>query len=235
MIGTILQPTYLPWLGYFEMIDAAEIFVIYDHVQFVKKSWHHRNRIKGPNGEILLTIPTKKAPRETALCNTELALLYEKSLSNHWASISHAYKRSRYFENYSSALQTLYSTKYSSLTDLTVSFIRYFCDQLGVVTPFVNSSSFMLEMSHINSTERVVELCKKANITELYDANSAQSILDKSVFDANHISISFQQYEHPVYAQLYGSFLPYMSILDLLFNEGPRSFDVIKKGRRNSL
>lgn len=235
MIGAILQPTYLPWVGYFEMIAAADIFVVYDHVQFVKKSWHHRNRIKGPNGEILLTIPAKKAPRETALCNTELALVYEKALSDHWVSISHAYKKSPYFDNYSAALQSLYSAKYTSLTDLTVTFIRYFCEQLGITTPFLNSSSFLLDRTLTNSTEKVIELCRKANITALYDANGAQSIIDTVVFDENHISISFQNYEHPTYSQLFGVFLPYMSILDLLLNEGPLSLDVIKKGRCNPI
>jgi len=232
MIGAILQPTYLPWLGYFEMIAAADVFVVYDHVQFVKKSWHHRNRIKGPNGEILLTIPTKKAPRETALCNTELALVYEQALSDHWVSISHSYKKARYFDNYSAVLQSLYLVQYSSLTDFTVTFIRFFCDQFGITTPFVNSSSFFLDSSLTNSTEKVVELCRKANITSLYDANGAKSIIDTQIFDKNHISISFQHYEHPVYTQLFGAFLPYMSVLDLLLNEGPDSFEIIKKGKR---
>jgi len=235
MIGVILQPTYLPWLGYFEMIDAVDIFVVYDHVQFVKKSWHQRNRIKGPNGEILLTIPTKKSPRKTALCNTELALVYEKALSDHWISILHAYKKAPYFDNYSVELQSLYSAKYSSLTDLTVSFIQYFCGQLGITTPFVKSSSITLDKSLINPTEQVVELCRKVNILRLYDANGAQNIIDKRVFDANHIDISFQQYNHPTYAQLFGSFLPYMSIIDLLFNEGPLSLEIINKGRLNPI
>ncbi len=235
MIGTILQPTYLPWLGYFEMIDAADVFVVYDHVQFVKKSWHHRNRIKGPNGEILLTIPTKKAPLETVLCNTELALVYEKALSDHWITIVHAYKKSPYFDKYSLALQSLFSAKYSSLTDLTVSFIRYFCNELGITTTFINSSSLILDTSIKNSTAKVVDLCRKTNIKSLYDANGAKSIIDINVFDENHISVSFQQYAHPTYAQLHGCFLPYMSILDLLFNEGPRSLEIIKEGRHKPI
>lgn len=235
MIGAILQPTYLPWLGYFEMIDAVESFVVYDHVQFVKKSWHHRNRIKGPNGEILLSIPTKKAPRATAIYQIELATEYEKSLSDHWVTISHAYKKAPYFNNYSETLESMYLAKFSSLSDLTVSFIRYFCDQIGITTPFVSSSGFLLDNSLTDTTEKVIELCQKANISSLYDANGAQSIIDTSIFCRNQINISFQNYSHPVYPQLFGSFLPYMSILDLLLNEGPNSLAVIKKGRCNPI
>lgn len=233
MIGVILQPTYLPWLGYFEMISAADIFVVYDHVQFVKKSWHHRNRIKGPNGEILLSIPTKKAPLETPLYQTELASGYEKSLENHWKSIAHVYKKAPYFGNYSASLESLFRAKYSSLTHLTVSFIRYFCVQLGITTHFENSSTFLLNKADLNSTERVVELCQKANITSLYDANGAQEIIDSKIFADNNINILFQNYDHPTYSQLFGSFLPYMSILDLLLNEGEMSLGIVKKGRRD--
>lgn len=235
MIGAILQPTYLPWLGYFEMIAAADVFVVYDHVQFVKKSWHHRNRIKGPNGEILLSIPIKKAPLATPLYQAELAAEYEKVLASHWTSISHAYKRAPYFDQYSESLQVMYLSKYASLTDLTVSFIQYFCNQLGINTTFVSSSTLSLDDSLINSTEKVVDLCKKTNISSLYDANGAQSVIDTLIFEKNGIGISFQNYEHPIYSQLYGSFLPYMSTLDLLLNEGEKSLELIKKGRRTPI
>jgi hypothetical protein len=232
MIGTILQPTYLPWLGYFEMIAAADVFVVYDHVQFVKKSWHHRNRIKGPNGEILLSIPIKKDPLATPLYQAELAAEYEKVLASHWTSISHAYKKAPYFDKYSESLQVMYLSKYASLTDLTVSFIHYFCNQLGINTKFVNSSTLSLNYLLTNSTEKVVDLCKKTSISSLYDANGAQNFIDTLIFKKNGIDISFQNYEHPVYSQLFGSFLPYMSILDLLLNEGEKSFEIIRNGRR---
>lgn len=235
MIGTILQPTYLPWLGYFEMIASADIFVVYDHVQFVKKSWHNRNYIKGPNGKILLSVPTKKSPLYTPMFDIELASEYEKALSDHWVSISHAYRKAPYFDHYSASLETLYHSKYSLLTELSVSFIRYFCNELGITTPFINSSRFLSEISSNNPTERVVQLCQKTNITSLYDANGAINIIDTNVFDEYGIDIQFQNYSHPTYSQLFGGFLPYMSILDILLNEGPNSLDIVKSGRRNPI
>ena len=125
MKGVILQPTYLPWLGYFEMIAAADIFIIYDHVQFVKKSWHHRNRIKGPNGEILLSVPIKKAPLNTPLSMTLLADGYEKTLHSHWASISHTYKKAKYFDDYLPARSTIEVSKLPKNSNIEIEAICY--------------------------------------------------------------------------------------------------------------
>jgi WbqC-like protein family len=235
MRGAILQPTYLPWLGYFEMILSSDIFVIYDHVQFVKKSWHHRNYIKGPNGKILLSIPTKKSSLDTSLCDINLGNEYEKSLSKHWESIYHAYKKSKYFSTYKYAIESMYANQYLSLTDLTISFIEYFCGELGINVQFIKSSSLILNGLIENPTERVIDLCRAVNITELYDASGAQKIIDVNLFKKNNISIAFQKYEHPVYKQVFRGFEPYMSILDLLFNEGPDSLGIISSGRRNPI
>ena len=232
MIGSILQPTYLPWIGYFEMISSANIFVIYDHVQFVKKSWHHRNRIKGPNGEIMLSIPVKKTPLATPLYRAQLAAEYQKVLEAHWISISHAYKKAPYFGMYAESLREIFFSKYTFLTDVTEAFIHYFCIQLGITTKFVNSSNIPLCDSFVSPTDKVADLCKKTNISSLYDAYGAQGIIDAIVLKRNDIAISFQNYSHPVYSQQFGSFLPNMSIVDLMLNEGEKSLEIIKSGRR---
>jgi len=228
--GVILQPTYLPWLGYFEMISNADIFLIYDHVQFVKKSWHHRNRIKGPNGEILLSLPIKKSSLDTPLCKALLANEYQKVLNMHWMSISHSYKKSKFFHKYSPGLEVLYSSKFNSLTDLTITFIEYFCEQLCIETEIHKSSKFTIDSSIINPNEKIIDLCKKANITSLYDANGAQNILDIDHFDKNNIKLLFQNYSHPVYSQIFGNFIPNLSIIDLLLNEGPNSLKILNNG-----
>ena len=233
MIGVILQPTYLPWLGYFEMISAADIFVVYDHVQFVKKTFQNRNRIKGPNGDIVLIVPTKKSPRNTSLSKTLLADGYEKTLHRHWVSISHFYKKAKYFNDYSPEIESMYLSKYSSLTDLTISFIRFFCNHLGITTLIEQSSNFVLDRSLSSSSERVVDLCVKANISTLYDAIGAQKIINTSFFKTLNIEVLFQNYVHPQYHQNFGDFSPYMSIIDLLLNEGPNSLEIIKSGRRD--
>ena len=231
MIGAILQPTYMPWLGYFEMIDSADIFIAYDHVQFARKSWHQRNRIKDPNGEVLLTIPVKKMPLGTALCEIELASEYRKALYDHWVTISHAYKKSLFFDHYFSIFNSLFMAEYDSLMDLNISFIKCFCDLLKINTPIVKSSGLNLDKSIRNQTLKIIDICLKSKIQSLYDANGAQDIIDTKIFAINKIDISFQNFCHPIYRQQFGNFLPQMSVLDLIFNEGPNSLNIIRSGK----
>ncbi len=233
MVGTILQPTYIPWLGYFEMIDRSDIFVIYDHVQFVKKSWHHRNKIKNKNGELLLSVPTRKTHLKTSIHDISLSSEYEKVLNNHWMSILYSYKNSRFFCDYSESLNALYMSKYSTLMELTVTFIQYFCEQLGIDTRFEYSSNLLLDSKLTNGTEKVADICKQVNISTLYDANGAKDIIDTKILNKNNIHVIFQDYKHPVYSQMFGKFIPYMSIIDLIMNEGSKSLDIIRSGVDN--
>ena len=98
--GTVLQPTYLPWAGYFDMIDSTDIYVVFDHVQFERKSLQQINRIKGPNGEHWLTIPVQKVARDTPICDIRISYDQGDPLSKHWKAITSAYKKAPYFAEY---------------------------------------------------------------------------------------------------------------------------------------
>lgn len=231
MKGAILQPTYLPWMGYFEMIDGADVFVVFDHVQFVKKSWHQRNRIKGPNGEIVLTIPVKKMPRATPICDVEISYDNNNPLESHWKTISHTYRKANYFRDYEEVFRQIYSEKHKKLESLNVKIIETICHILGIETKIVLSSGLDLKDSSLGKTERVVNLCKEVGITYLYDAEGAKEFIDTSLLDKENIQVEFQNYKHPVYSQLFGEFTPYLSVIDLLFNEGKRALAIIRAGR----
>ncbi|MDD5327090.1 MAG: WbqC family protein [Phycisphaerae bacterium] len=232
MRGAILQPTYLPWAGYFEMIGASEIFVVFDHVQFVKKSWHQRNKIKGPNGEILLTVPVKKGPRDSRICDIEICCDGSNPLEKHWNTISRSYSKSRHFRDYESVFTGIYSEHPKYLRDLNVRIITTICNLLGIKTKMVFSSELNLAEENMDKSERIAALCEKVGITHLYDAKGAQEFLDTSRFADKNIAISFQNYEHPQYSQLFDEFIPYMSVIDLLFNEGQNSLEIIRSGRK---
>jgi len=232
MKGTILQPTYLPWLGYFEMIDASEVFVVFDHVQFVRKSWQHRNRIKTAAGECLLSIPTAKAARETAIADIEVATNPPNALADHWKTIKHAYQKAPFFKNYEEALEQVFRRDYVLLEDANVAIIRVLCTLLGITSQFVFSSKLNLGEEPTGKTERVVNLCRRAGLTALYDALGAKVFLESAPFEKAAITVEFQNYVHPNYRQLFGEFLPNMSVIDLLFNEGDRSLSVLRSGRR---
>lgn len=227
-----MQPTYLPWIGYFELIDYAEAFVIYDHVQFVKKSWQQRNRIKTSNGVITLTVPIKKEKRETRICDVEISYDREDPLLKHWKTISLAYGKSKFFADYKESFEQIYTHKFSKLRDLNVAIIKNILDILGIKKRLIFSSELELN-EKISKTEDIVNLCKKLGITSLYDAKGAEDFIDVGFFEKENIIIKFQNYDHPQYSQLWGGeFVPYMSIIDLLFNEGEKSLDIIRQGRR---
>jgi len=235
MKGTILQPTYLPWIGYFEMIDSTDVYVVFDHVQFEKKSWQQRNRIKTSNGVIWLSVPIKREKRETRICDIKISYDHGNPLEKHWRTITLVYKKAPYFNEYRSIFEKIYSKEYDYLRDLNVEIIKIICDILGIKTKIIFSSKLNLNDENMEKTEKIVNLCKEVGITHLYDAKGAEEFIDVSLFHKEGISITFQHFKHPVYKQLWGNFIPYMSVIDLLFNEGDKSLDIIRNGRRKPI
>ena len=235
MKGTILQPTYLPWMGYFEMIDASDVYVVFDHVQFIRKSWQQRNRIKTPNGVVCLTVPTKRGKRSIRICDVEISYDNGNPLEKHWKTIKLAYKKTPYFTKYESIFERIYSNRYTYIRDLNFEIIKEICGILGIKNEIIFSSELNLNDENSGKSEKIIELCKKTGITHLYDAKGAHDIIDVSLFDDEGISITFQDFKHPVYNQLHNNFIPYLSVIDLLFNEGDDSLEIIRSGGMNNM
>lgn len=230
MKGAILQPTYLPWMGYFEFINSSDIFVVFDHVQFEKQSWQQRNRIKTSHGVVWLTMPVTKAPYTTRICDMKIANDQKSPLKKHWRIITEAYKKAPYFEKYSPLFDKIYSEKYVLLRDLNVKIIKLMCDILGIKKEFIFSSELNLNDENMGKTEKIVNLCKKMGITDFYEAGGGKGLFDESLLRKEGISISFQDFKHPEYPQLWGEFVPYLSAIDLIFNQGDKSLSIIKSG-----
>ncbi len=140
MYLSIMQPTYLPWVGYFELIHKAEYFVFFDDVQFVKKSWHHRNKIATPCGELMLTVPVLSKGKRFQLLNQVQINNNEKWRKKHLKSIAINYSKSKYFDKYYNELETFYSKQYEFLVDLNIDIISFLCNCLGIETKFYRSS-----------------------------------------------------------------------------------------------
>ncbi len=230
MKGTILQPTYLPWLGYFEIIDSVDVFVVFDHVQFVRKTWQQRNKIKTRNGVVTLTLPVKRDGRNTRICDAELSHNQGNPMENHWKTIALAYKKAPFFHKYESIFQNIYSKKYNLLGDLNFAIIETIFGILCLDKKIFFSSRLNLNDENMEKTEKIVNLCKKVGITSLYDGKSAADFINTSLFDKEGISVTFQNYKHPIYRQLWGPFVAYLSVIDLLFNEGDSSMEIIRSG-----
>ena len=230
--GTVLQPTYLPWSGYFDMIDSTDIYVVFDHVQFERKSWQQRNRIKGPNGAHWLTIPIQKVARDTPICDIRISYDQGDPLSKHWKAITFAYQKAPYFAEYRPFFEPIYSKNYTLLRDLNVDLIKVICDALGIKMKLAFSSELDLNDQEMGKTEKVINLCKKARITCLYEGKSGQDFMDLALFDREQIDIKFHQFIPNPYPQLHGPFVPRCSVIDLLFNVGGRSLQIIKQGSK---
>jgi len=215
------------------MIDATDTFVIYDHVQFVRKSWQNRNKIKGPNGMEILSVPVKKAPRETPISEIQISYDRGNPLEEHWKALQLKYKKAPFWALYSDDFANAYNTEFKLLRDLNAELIKIICRLIGIETKFVYSSELGLVDEPLGKTERVVNLCKKAGLTYLYDAKGAESFLDKSMFKEAGIEIEFQEYMPQDYPQMHGEHVDYLSVVDMLFNVGPQTLDMIRAGKIN--
>ena len=223
-----MQPTYLPWLGYFDLVDRSDIFVFLDSVQFDKRSWQQRNRIKEPNGELMLTVPVlTKGKFDQKICDVVIDRS-QKIEKKHFNSIRVNYKRSKYFETYIEELENIYNKKIDKLSDLNTTLIRWLSSKLGVNTKFVYSSKLDASGS---KTELLVNICKKVGADHYISPAGSKGYIDQNnLFVKSGIKLLYQNYNHPTYNQLHGDFIPYMSVIDLLFNEGDKSLEVIKSG-----
>jgi len=227
----ISQPTYLPWMGYFDLIDQVDTFVFLDDVQFEKRSWQQRNRIKTPLGLQWLTVPVNSRGRQMQLIR-EVEIESRDFWQNHLRAIDLNYRRapffSRYFHELSSLLAGFDGTR---LADLNVLLIQWFVNMLGIKTRLVSSSSLRQPGRR---TELLANLCESLG-GDVYTSplGSAVYLLkEQDAFLARGMKIVFQHYKHPEYRQLFPPFQPYASALDLIFNEGERSHEILRSGRR---
>ena len=236
MRGAIMQPSYLPWLGYFAMIDDVEIFVFLDDVQLTKRSWQVRNRIKERSGkELMLTIPVHTQGRDnTRICDATFAS--PEWGEKHLASIRQNYSKAPYFEEVYTLMENVYMAKIEKLSEFHIRLITSICGYLGITTKLLKSSD--LEGIIGNKDDLLVNICKKSDITCYLSARGSSVYIESEsrggAFSKASIELEYQKYEHPSYSQLGKTFLPYMGIVDLLFNEGKKSLSIIRSGVRKS-
>jgi WbqC-like protein len=224
----ISQPTYLPWLGYFDLIDQVDQFILLDDAQFGKQSWDQRNRIKSPSALQWLTVPVITRGRlGQRLCDVEISdpRFWEKQLR----AIEVSYGKAQFFDLYFPQVKALHCQAGPKLVDLNLKLIEWIASELGITTPMVRSSSLQIEGKR---SERLVLMCKRMGANDYLSPRTAIYLLeDLPIFAESGINVWFHNYSHPEYKQRFPPFCSYASVLDLLFNEGPRSLEIIRSGR----
>ena len=228
----IAQPTFIPWIGWFDLADQSDVMIILDDVQFSKQSWQQRNRVRTPQGLEYLTVAVKIAGRSTQLISeVELAnlTLVEKLLRTIQANYARAPFFRDYFADLSDAMREGATT--GKLAELNICVIRWIMHTLGICVPLIRSSTLKSEGVR---GEYVAALCEEVGATRYLSPAGAQDYLleDKAAFDRRDIRVELHVYDHPEYRQCFKPFEPYASVLDLIFNTGPQALAVLRSGRR---
>lgn len=217
----ILQSNYIPWKGYFDLIDFADIFVFYDDVQFTPRDWRNRNKIKTTHGTTWLTIPCGN-DRKRLVCDVEIK--DSKWQEEHWRSIEHFYKKAPYFNDYKDFFWKMYKDKiWKNLSDFNQYVIKVISNDIfNFNTEFIDSRVFKCKEKKLF---RILEILDKMeNVSEYISGPSAKNYLEEDEFVKRNIKLTYMDYsKYPEYKQLYGQFIHEVSIIDLIFNEGPNA------------
>ena len=220
----IHQANYLPYLGFFHKLANCDLFLIYDTAQFVKGEYHNRNTIKWANWTILLTLPVKKESHFLALQHTH----FDSSiLKKHWMMISQSYAKAPFFKDYKQQFECLYNTyEWNNLNEFNTELIRAIATAFDIHTPIHYVSDYVAA-SEERSTDALITICKQSGADAYLSGAWAKSYLDAWKFEEAHIALEYQSFHHPIYEQLWWTFVPYMCSLDLLFNVWPNSKAVL--------
>lgn len=221
----ILQSNYIPWKGYFDIINMVDIFVIYDDVQYTKNDWRNRNIIKTKDGGKWLTIPCRQ--RNLSQLINETFVTDNKWFIKHWHSIKTNYSKSAYFKYYSYILENIYyNMPKENLSEINVHFLESIMKILNIQTEITFSND--LEVN-AEKTERLVGICKKLGADVYLSGPAAKNYLHTDAFSRENISVEWMDYSgYPEYTQLFPPFEHGVSILDLIFNEGPNASKFMK-------
>lgn len=214
---SIHQPAYLPWLGYLDRIASSDTFVFLDTVQFEKNSFTNRNRVKTPNGALMLTVPVKKRGHmSSTLAELEIDTR-QPWRRKHLASIEANYCKTPRFDECWPRFQALYPEEVSSFSDLCFAQLRFWCAELGIATNIVRAS----DLNVLGEKSQLVEnICKSVGATCYISGPFGRDYLDVDKFEQQNIKLEFQAFTHPVYPQMHGDFVPAMGVVDYWMNDG---------------
>jgi hypothetical protein len=227
MILTAHQPVYLPWLGLFHKIALADLFVSFNQVQYQVRDWNNRNRIKTQSGPLWLSVPV--------VHNNHLERKYaEIEIDNtqpwgrkHWKSLLVNYRKAPHFSRYADYFEDCYKREWKTLLELNESMLRWFLETLGIAVPVRSAGDF--SFSGVKSG-LVLDMCLQLGADLYVFGAQGRDYADLAAFEAAGVTPLFQDYRHPTYPQQFGVFEPHLSVVDLLFNCGDSSLDILMSG-----
>ena len=222
----IHQPHYLPWLGYLAKWAAADVFVFLDTVQYEKNGWQNRNRIRTADGAHWLTVPVH-AHLGTPIAEVAVDTT-QPWRARHLRAIEHAYARAAHLSTYHGSLRALLDVDWTQLARLAVASAEWLAKAVGITTPARLASALPADGG--DATGRLVDICKAVGADTYLAGGHGARYMDGARFREAGISVLYQHYEHPVYAQQHGEFVPFLSGVDLLLTHGDESLPILRRG-----
>jgi hypothetical protein len=214
----IVQSNYLPWIGYFDFVNSVDEFVLYDEVQYTRGDWRNRNKIATPSGVQWLTIPLRtKGNYSEPICNMEVS--GDDWSEAHWKSLSRNYRRSSHFDEIASEFEPLYKNlDMHLLSEINFTITSQILKKIGIRTVLSDSRSYI---SDKGKTQRLLGICLAAGASKYVSGPTARSYLDQGLFEEHGVEVEYFSYpSYPTYGQVWGEFVPNLSIIDVLFNCG---------------
>ena len=229
MIVTIHQPEYLPWLGFFDKAAQADQLVLLDNVQYRHKYFQNRNRIRTHDGQCWINVPVLiKGYDQPLIKDIRINGLQPRWSERCWRSIGLNYRKARFFKDYAEFFEGVYSRPWDLLVDLNLELIRYLCRELGITASLVRASELSVSGT---GPSLILDIVRKTEADVYISGTSGIAGRGKDgeeAFRRAGVEVRYQEFHHPIYRQLYEPFVPCMSAIDLLFNYGPDSPEVMK-------
>lgn len=222
----VTQSNYIPWKGFFDAINMADVYIVYDDVQYTKNDWRNRNYIKTPNGLQWLTIPVRVNSLDQTIRQTEVS--DHRWAKKHWKSLQANYAKAPFFKELRPKIESLYKelAEEKSLSTINYKFILTICEHLGIDTEVRQSNEF--DMTG-DKNERLLRFCEQLNIDTYFSGPSAKTYLDESQFNNIGTEVAWIDYSgYPEYPQLFPPFEHSVTVLDLIFNTGPDATKYMK-------
>ena len=228
MILAVHQPQYIPWLGYFDKIAKSDRFVFLDQVQYKEREFQNRNKIRTKDGWMWLTVPVaSRHGGRQKICD----VLIDNSAGwqrQHLESLRSWYGRAPFLNEHLPFFEDAYKRQWEQLTDLSTHIIKYLLEKFSISTPLAFEAELDIRSA---KTDRIIEICQKMKADTYLSGAGGRDYLEEEKFGRAGIKLVYQEYRHPAYRQQFmsgeGDFLPFMSAIDLLFNEGPGARDIL--------
>jgi WbqC-like protein family len=229
-----LQPGYLPWLGFFDQIIRCDAFILYDDLPYAGDKWRNRNRIRTPQGWSWLTVPLVKHEKSHKPLREVEISEQGNWRRHHWQTIKNHYASAPHYRDHAAFFAGLYEKRWRYLVDLDLELIFYLLQVLRIETKIIRSSEEGLEAEHLRTksrgkdpTARVAFLCRRLGADRFLEGALGRTFMEPARINPLGITLEFHDYQHPYYHQLFQGFIPYLSVIDLLFNHGPESLNIL--------